>query len=316
MELAEEIDFALAFHFGSDENFAETLRVHFWDNGIEPKPDLVERVQDLKFSAIPEDKTLVEFAFDSAVELQNIERVARLGTIVKPKESLYSVFLEHLEEGDFRATLNYASIVLNDREYSGLLNTVVSLLQDTPSALMNLLISDPAFIVEIEDQLGRQISTFDDSFWNNAEVQTALGTYYRSIPSLQSYFIQKDDLENLVALFERVVESLPADGMSMLTIDVFTLHRKILSVPLNKKLARRVEDATMTFLNKAPLQDAQARRVCDPMIFNFEVQPTNVELFFHMVADIQERSEMSESEITLLRDFYSGNKGTSVSNAP
>ena len=308
VELAEEIDFALAFQFGRDENFAETLRVHFWDNGIEPKPDLVERVQDLKFSAIPEDKTLVEFALDSAVELQNIERVARLGTIVKPEESLYSVFFEHLEEGNFRATLNYASIVLNDREYSGLLNTVVSLLQDTPSALMNLLISDPAFIVEIEDQIGRQISAFDDSFWSNADIQAAVATHYRSIPSLQSYFIQKDDLENLVALFERVVESLPANGMSVLTIDVFTLHRKILSVPFNKKLARRVEDATTTLLSKAPLQDESARRVCDPMIFNFEVHPTNIELFFQMVADVQERSGISELEVILLRDFYSGNE--------
>ena len=308
VELAEQADFELAFYFGNDEHFAETLRAHFWDNGIEPKPDLVERVQDLKFSAIPADKTLVEFAFDSAVELQNIERVARLGTIVKPQDSLYSVFLHHLEEGDIRATLNYASIVLNEREYSGLLNTVVTLLQETPKDLMNLLISDPAFIVEIEDQIGRPLSEFDASFWSNADVQTALGTYYRSIPSLQSYFIQKNDLENLVALFERVVESLPADGMSVLTIDVFTLHRKILSVPLNKKLARRVEDATETLLSKAPLQDDSARRVCDPMIFNFEVHPTNLNRFFQMLTDIQDRSGVSEPEISLLHDFYSGNE--------
>ncbi|MCY3540475.1 MAG: hypothetical protein OXH31_00990 [Gammaproteobacteria bacterium] len=307
-EHAEEIDFALASHFGNDVHFAETLRLHFWDNGIEPKPDLVERVQDLKFSAIPEDKSLVEFAFDSAIELQNIERVARLGTIVEPDESLYSVFLEHLEEGGFRSALNYASIVLNEREYSGLLNTVVTLLRETPKDLMNLLINDPAFIVEVEDQIGTPISTFDDSFWSNADVQIAFGTYYRSIPSLQSYFIQKNDFENLVALFERVVESLPTDGMSVLTIDVFTLHRKILSFPLNRKLVRRVEDTTMTLLSKAPLQDESARRVCDPMIFNFEVHPTNVDLFFQIVADVQEHSGISETEFTLLRDFYSGNK--------
>ncbi|MYF38029.1 MAG: hypothetical protein F4219_04575 [Gammaproteobacteria bacterium] len=306
-EIAEQIDFALASHFGNDERFAETLRLHFWDNGIEPKPALVENVKDLKFSGIPEDKTLVEFAFDSAVELQNIERVTRLGTIVEPTESLYSFFHQYLDEGDLRATLHYASNVLNEREYSGLLNTVISSFRESPSDLIELLINDPTLVVEIEDQISRRLSEFDDDFWRNADVQKVLGTYYRSIPSLQYYFMQKGDVDNLVALFERIVNNLRPSGISLLTIDLFSLHRKVLSVPLNKKLLRRVDEATSTLLSKVNLQDKQARSFCDPMIFNFEVHQSNLDLFFQFVEDVQDLSGISESEVSLLRDFYSGN---------
>ena len=308
VNILDQIDLTLAVHFGADESFADTLRLHFWDNGIQPSPELVERVRGLKFSEIPVDKTMVEFAFDSAVEQQNIERITRLSTIVDPAESLFSVFLEYLDEGDFRATLRYASVALNEREYSGLLNTAVSLLQDSPSELMQLLIDDPAFLIEIEDQIGYRLSNFEDNFWNNTDVQSSLGTYYFSIPSLQYYFTRTNDVENLVSLFERIVKDLRPNGISMLTVDLFGLHRRLLSIPLDKKLQLRVEDATSTLFGKVNLQDGQTRRFCDPMIFNFAVRPTNLALFFRIVEDFQERAGRSESEVSLLRDYYEGDK--------
>ena len=308
VNILDQIDLTLAVHFGNDESYADTLRLHFWDNGIQPSPELVERVRDLKFNEIPVDKSMVEFAYDSAVDQENIERITRLSTIVDPAESPFSVFLEYLEKGDYRATLRYASVALNEREYSGLLNTAVSLLQDSPSELMKLLIDDPAFLIEIEDQIGFRLSNFEDNFWNNTDVQSSLSTYFFSVPSLQYYFTQTNDVENLVSLFERIVEDLRPNGISMLTVDLFGLHQRILSVPLDKKLQLRVEDATSRLFGKVNLQDGQTRRFCDPMIFNFAVRPTNLALFFRIVEDFQERAGRSESEVSLLRDYYEGDK--------
>ena len=304
-DVADSANLALAQHFANDEKFVESLRRFFSSAGIEPASELVEAMPDVVAQEIPSGESRLEYNLGRAIEQESIERIARISTIVEPPEPLDRLFRGYLNEGNYRRTLRYASAAFNDADYQRLLNTAVPLLQENPGDAMNLIVEDPAFVLEIEEMADVRLATLDDSFLKNSDVQESLRRNFYSATSLWYYVKQRDNVGDLISLFEQLVDGF-RQNQRTLAIDMFELHGDLLRSPLEESLQVQVEEATSSLMQKVDMQDEYNRLYALSMIFNFDVHPTNQDLFFRIVDDFLATTRGSDVIRSLLRDYYSG----------
>ncbi len=304
-DIANSVNLALAQHFADDEKFAESLRNYFSRVGIEPDPALVEAMPEVVSEKIPQGENRLEYNLGRAIERKSIERIARISRIVEPPEPLERLFRTYLNEGNYRRTLRYASAAFDENDYRRLLNTAVPLLQENPGDVMNLIVEDPAFVIEIEQLADVRLATIDNAFLRNSDVQESLRRNFYSTTSLWYYVKQSGDVGALVSLFDQLVDGFSQNQRTM-AIDMFELHRDMLHVPLNEELQARVEEATSNLLNKVDMQDEFNRLYALSMIFNFDVDPANLDLFFRIVDDFMSMARSSDVVKSLLQDYYDG----------
>ena len=304
-DVPNSVNLTLAQHFGHDEKFAETLRSYFSRIGIEPDPALVEAMPEVVAEKIPQGETRLEYNLGRAIERKSIERIARMSRIVEPPEPLERLFRTYLNEGNYRRTLRYASAAFDENDYRRLLNTAVPLLQENPGDVMSLIVEDPAFVIEIEELADVRLATIDDAFLRNSDVQESLRRNFYSTTSLWYYVKQSGDVGALVSLFDRLVDGFSQNQRTM-AIDMFELHRDMLQVPLDENLQTQVEEATSNLLNKVDMQDEFNRLYALSMIFNFDVDQANLDLFFRIVDDFLAMTRSSDVVKSLLQDYYRG----------
>ncbi len=300
-------DRALAQHFAKDETFTEELRRHYENVGVNPDSALSELMEDIKPEAMPDGMTRIELELDRAIEQKQVEKIVRLTGITELSQPLERMLRGYISEGNYQTALRFASVVLDENDYRRLLNTAAPLLQEDPGDLIGLIFDDPEIALEIEEKVDTRLATIDKTFLRDSDVQALLQRNLFNISNLWHYVKQQDDVAELISLFEHFVDTFRNNQLSM-SLDLFQLHGDMLRIPLDEALQQRVEEITKNLMGKVDWQDEFLSTYAQGMVFNFNVDPTNVDAFFRIVANYQSEASEPDETVALLRDFYDGNK--------
>ncbi len=314
LDESEEMDLELAKHFGDDPNFQGQVLGHYETLGMEPSEKLVAVFKDdeevEEEESPPEDRSRVEQALENAISSQQIGRVARLSNIMETPKPLHQLLRDYITTTkQFRTGLQYASAALDENDYTRVLNAAVPLLQEEPANLVMFMIDGPDFFIEIEDQVGESLVTLDEEFMRDSEVQRVVRGYYNAVPAIWYYIKERGAISDLISLFETVVKGIqPTQFPSAMQMDIYGLHKDLLSKPLDEELQTRVLEATTDMMQATAKQDEFIQRYATELVFNFEVDPANVDTYKQIVEDHQLILKGSEKIGELVNTYYSGDE--------
>ena len=305
VEVSSELDQRLLEHFADDENYIDTLRNHYTKLGTEPAPQIAQAIEEDETEKYPSDLTRVETELRRAIDGPQLEKLVRIGRIVEYPEPLDRIFREILRNENY-AELRYASISLDDANYTRLLNTAVPMLQEEPAHLMRFLLNHPVFLLEIEERLGITVAVFDESFLRDPEVQREIQRFgFMGTAGLWFYVNKRGVPDEMVMMFEHVVKGVRANQVSM-AIDLFAIHAQLMETPLSEELRERFMEATKELLQKIDIQDEFTQSYAMSMIYNFKVAPENLETFFDIVDHYYTVAPGGDEAKSVLRNFYEG----------
>ena len=306
VDVSEELDQRLLEYFDEDEDYIATLRNHYTKVGIQISSILAEALEEEESETYPEDSTRVERELLRAIDGPQLEKLVRLGRIADYPEPVERIFRDFLRQENFNV-LRYASVALDDADYTRLLNMAIPMLQEEPGDLMKFLLSDPVFLLEIEERIQDQIVALDSAFLRNPDVQRAIQQYgFTGISGLWFYTETRGNTDEMVSVFEQAVKGIRANQFTMV-MDLFMMHARLLETPLNEELRDRALEATKELLKKVDMQDEFIRMYAMPMIYNFKVAPENVEMFLDTVKHYYTVAPDNDSATPILRSFYEGN---------
>ncbi len=304
-DISEQLDQRLLEHFGEDEDYIATLRYHYTKVGFEISPVLAEAVKVEESKNYPEDATRVERELLIAIDGPQLEKLVRLGRIAEFPQPVERLFRDFLREENYNV-LRYASVALEDADYTRLLNMAIPMLQEEPADLMRFLLNDPIFLLEIEERIGDRVVTLDSAFLKNSEVQQAVQRFgFLGTAGLWFYVNKRGNPDEMVMVFEQIVKGVRANQFS-LALDMFSIHAHLLQTSLNEELQARFMEATKELLQKVDLQDEFMRRYAMYMIYNFNVAPENVELFLDIVNHYYAVAPENDNASPILKSFYEG----------
>ncbi len=318
MDVSEAMDLELAERFGDDPRFLGQVGSHYRSLGMEPSEAIAailerddEKAEEEEEEPPPEDQSRVAKAMRSAVASNHIARITRLSNILETPKPLHQILRDYITTTkNFQMGLNYASALLDENGYSRILNVVVPLLQEEPGDLVRFLANDPDFFIEIEDQIGEPLVTLDDEFVRNSDVREALQQNFNTFPAIWYYFKVRGDEDDLIFLFETVAKNFRGMQRSPVMMDLFRLHRDLLVKPLDGEKQTRVLEATTDLLRAASSQDEFIKLYAMEMVFNFDVDPANLDIFKQILEDYQFVLRGSEKIVELLNIYYSGDEQT------
>ena len=305
--LSEAIDLALVQHFSEDEEYASNLKAHFDSSGVLPSPVLVEKLPDLEVKEIPEDQTRIEAALLEAIEDMDIERVSRISNVLDTPEPLDRLFRDYMNDGNYRAGLQYASVVFDDSSYLRLVNVAVPHLKENRKDLLQFLYDDPNFLIELEDLIDDRLFPINDEFMRDPDVRESLRQNYYRVASLWHYAQERGGIEELVLLYEYFVENIRENQISI-GMDPGQVYRDFLASPLDSSLQERIQSATSKLLSKLDMQDEYVRQNMQSMICIFEgIDETNIDVFMQTLDDFESSVRGSEQIVSVVREYHKGN---------
>ncbi len=310
VDVSDQLDLRLVQHFAEDEGYAETLHQHYRAMGTQPHPEITQNFAELWPNEPSEAKTHIELAMDQAIEQKNIERLTRLSKLVAPPEPLERLYRSFTDDGNFWTPLRFASAVLDDADYRRLLSTVVPKLQEEPTTLIQFLIQDPEFAMEIEDLLDIRLVTFDEQFYRNREVRRLFQGYFFGMSSVRQYLEKRGDTDDVVMLYEQIVDA-SQPNFGGVSYEVYDLHNELMRTPLTEEQGDRTKQATANLMRKLDLRDEYARRPLMLLMLQFDVDPGNIDVFYDIVDNVQVASRSSETIPEIIRNFYSGERDAS-----
>ncbi|MCY3885936.1 MAG: hypothetical protein OXG24_13600 [Gammaproteobacteria bacterium] len=305
VDMSSELDQRLLEHFAEDEHYTDTLRDHYTKLGTELAPKLAQAIEEDESEKYPEDLTRVETELRRAIDGPQLEKLVRIGRIVDYPEPLDRLFRELLRKENYEV-LRYASVALDDANYTRILNTAVPMFQEEPAHLMRFLLNHPNFLLEIEERLGVSVAVLDESFLRNPEVQTEVQrSGFLGPAGLWFYVNKRGNPDEMVMILEHLVKGVRANQFSM-ALDLFAIHAQLLENPLSEELRERVKEATKELLQKVDMQDEFMQSYAMSMIYNFKVAPENVEMFFEIVDHFYSFVPGGDEASSVLRNFYEG----------
>ncbi len=307
IDLSNEVDLLLVQHFSDDEDFAESLKAHYDSSGVLPAASLLEQLPDLEVETIPSDQTRIEAALQKAIEDKDIERVSRISNILETPEPLDRLFRDYMNEGNYRAGLQYASVVFDDASYRRLVNVAVPHLKENRGDLLQFLYDDPNFMIELEDLIGERLFPITEEFMRDAEVRDSLRQNYYRVASLWYYAKERGGIDELLVLFEYFVDNLRENQVSI-GMDPGQVFKDFLTSSLDSSQQERIQNTTIELLGKMNLQDEYVRQNVQSMICLFDdVHESNIEFLLQLLDDFESTVRGSEQIVNVVREYHRGN---------
>ena len=306
-DISDAVDLVLVQHFSEDEEYVASLKAHYDVSGVLPTSALVEKLPDLEVETIPDDQNRIEAALHKAIEDKDIERVSRISNVLDTPEPLDRLFREYMNDGNYRAGLQYASVVFDDSSYLRLVNVAVPHLKENRKDLLQFLYDDPNFLIELEDLIDDRLFPISDEFMRDPEVRESLRQNYYRVTSLWHYAQERGGIEELVLLYEYFVDNLRENQMSI-GMDPGQIYRDFLASPLDKSLQDRIQDTTRKLLSKLDLQDEYIRQNMLSMICVFDgIDEANIEVFMQTLDEFESAVRGSETIVNAVREYHRGN---------
>ena len=315
-------------------NFEDYLRDEYEANGLYLSDELKELLGDTSeeiAAESEEDTDLLADELDNAIETKNVERTARLLSIVEPPKPVAQIFYEFLDVPELeqsipsammlgmlsfaanpREVLGYARAILGESEYNRMAPMIAGKLRGDPTQLLALLSSDPAFVAELEEEVGPFFQSFDDIKAMLEEPDNALirESLLHGGGGVWQYIQSRDNPKESVEFFQYVIDTIPPDPPPYQSHVYFLseVYRELIRLDLNGSQRRSLQAAAIDLVRTIDFQDEYVLRNVWLLVAVFDAPSENVDVLVNVYEAVAERNTQDWKLDEILRAYYEGSK--------
>lgn len=298
--------------FRTVRQFSNHLTRQYNHFGIRMVSELQAMLPAVFSEDVAEQPDVLSEELAAAIESRDVETFTRLLNLTEPPKPVSDIFQDWVNEGTIQNAVRYASVVLNDREFTRLVSSAVLELNDEPIRLVRAIVQDPEFLTVLEENYGPIFETIHDfmAILEDDEVRSYVEGYYSAGPSIWSYLTQRDDPEDLLVYLDRTMAQPEDTGTpQLLRLNYQTsAFQDLLKKKFNSSQRDWLRDLATNFVNQIDFQDEFALSYVYQFILDFDIELSNVDVLRDIVNALTERTELAVDVAGMLTDYFEGSK--------
>lgn len=278
--------------------------------GIRMSEPLDDMLPELIKEEVEEQTDLLSEELAAAVDSRDVEAVTRLLQLTEAPKPVADIFQDLITAGAVRSAIGYARELLSEREFTRLVSSAVIELTDEPLKLVQTIVQDPEFLLQLEEYYGPIFETIQDfiAILEHDDVRSYVEGYYSAKPSIWAYVTQRDDPEELLVYLDNTMAQ-PVDSSTpqLFSINYQTdVFQHLLKRKFNDNQRDWLRELATNFVNDIDFQDQFALNYVYPFILDFDIEPTNLEVLHDIVRAIKGRTELAIDVESMLTSYFNG----------
>lgn len=258
------------------------------------------------------DDDLLTRDFRTAVQRQNVDRIARLAAIMTLPEPVDEVFRQMVDNRNYQQALRYAKQLFDEVTVARLTSRIVTRIKENPQELIQLLTGNVYLIQEIEEDHGPFFETIDEIFdvLESPEAKQITSRSYYMITRIWDYVRTRENNDELLQFFEyQIAQPKTNDPMMRSMIyDHINKYSQLLNMEWNRQQRSRFKTAATDMIGQIDFQDEYVMSSLLRLVLNFNIHEDNQDVHLDVIKMISQKTELGLDVVGIFDDYFSDDK--------